>query len=139
MKVFMAADTPGTPVPRQNHLLASLPAEIQGRLFPHLELVSLSLGQVLYGSGEPLHFVYFPTDCIVSLLYVMADGAAAEISVVGNEGLIGVAVLMGGESTPNQAMVQIAGSAYRLQRQLFKNEFDRGGEMQLLSSWLRQH
>jgi CRP-like cAMP-binding protein len=132
MATVIATDTPGTPAPRQNHLLASLPAEIQGRLFPHLELVSLSLGQTLYGSGEPLHFVYFPTDCIVSLLYVMADGAAAEISVVGNEGLIGVAVLMGGESTPNQAIVQIAGSAYRLQRQLFKNEFDRGGEMQLL-------
>ncbi len=91
-----------------------------------------SLGQVLYRSGEPLRYIYFPTDCIVSLLYVMADGAAAEISVVGDEGLIGVAVLMGGESTPNQAMVQIAGSAYRLQRQLFKNEFDRGGEMQFL-------
>jgi CRP-like cAMP-binding protein len=132
MQVLMATDTSWTPAPRQNHLLASLPAEIQGRLFPHLELVSLSLGQVLYGSGEPLRFIYFPTDCIVSLLYVMESGAAAEISVVGNEGLIGVAVLMGGESTPNEAMVQIAGSAYRLPRQLFKSEFDRGGEMQFL-------
>jgi CRP-like cAMP-binding protein len=128
----MATDRSWTLAPRQNHLLASLPAEIQGRLFPHLELVSLPLGQILYGSGEALQFVYFPTDCIVSLLYVMADGAAAEISVVGNEGLIGVAVLMGGESTPNQAIVQVAGSAYRLQRQLFKHEFDLGGEMQLL-------
>jgi CRP-like cAMP-binding protein len=126
------AITPGTPAPQQNHLLASLPAEIQSRLFPHLELVSLSLGQTLYRSGETLHYVYFPTDSIVSLLYVMEDGAAAEISVVGNEGLIGVAVLMGGESTPNQAIVQSAGSAYRLRRQLFKNEFDRGGEMQVL-------
>ncbi len=102
------------------------------RLFPHLELVSLSLGQVLYRSGEALHYIYFPTDSIVSLLYVMENGAAAEISVVGNEGLIGVAVLMGGESTPNQAIVESAGSAYRLQRQLFKNEFNRGGEMQVL-------
>src|SRR5471032_2846461 len=128
----MATDRSWTLAPRQNHLLASLPAEIQGRLFPHLELVSLPLGQILHGSGEVLQFVHFPIDCIVSLLYVMADGAAAEISVVGNEGLVGVAVLMGGESTPNQAIVQIAGSAYRLQRQLFKNEFDRGGEMQFL-------
>ena len=128
----MATYPPGTSAPQQNHLLASLPAEIQSRLFPHLELVSLSLGQILYGSGEALHYVYFPTDSIVSLLYVMDNGAAAEISVVGNEGLIGVAVLMGGESTPNQAIVQSAGSAYRLQRQIFKNEFNRGGEMQLL-------
>ena len=128
----MATDTEGTPSPQQNHLLASLGAEIQSRLFPHLELVSLSLGQILYRSGEPSHYVYFPTDSIVSLLYVMENGAAAEISVVGNEGLIGVAVLMGGESTPNQAIVESAGSAYRLQRQLFKNEFDRGGEMQVL-------
>jgi CRP-like cAMP-binding protein len=128
----MATDEPGTPAPQQNHLLASLPPEVQGRLFPHLELVSLSLGQILYRSGEALHYVYFPTDSIVSLLYVMEDGAAAEISVVGNEGLIGVAVLMGGESTPNQAIVESAGFAYRLRRQLFKNEFDRGAEMQVL-------
>ncbi|HEY1314388.1 MAG TPA: Crp/Fnr family transcriptional regulator [Steroidobacteraceae bacterium] len=128
----MSADELRTPTPKQNHLLAALPSEIQSRLFPLLELVSLSLGQVLYESGDAMHYVYFPTDSIVSLLYVMENGAAAEISVVGNEGLIGVAVLMGGESTPNQGVVQIAGSAYRLKRQLFKNEFDRGGEMQIL-------
>jgi CRP-like cAMP-binding protein len=132
MQEFMATDTPGTPAPQQNHLLASLGAEIQSRLFPHLELVSLSLGQILYRSGEALHYVYFPTDSIVSLLYVMDNGATVEISVVGNEGLIGVAVFMGRETRPNQATVQSAGSAYRLQRQLFMNEFNRGGEMQLL-------
>src|SRR5450631_3710494 len=126
------AITSGTPAPPQNHLLASLGADIQSRLFPHLELVSLSLGQILYRSGEALYYVYFPTDSIVSLLYVMDKGGTAEISVVGNEGLIGVPVFMGGETRPNQAIVQSAGSAYRLQRQLFMNEFNRGGEMQLL-------
>ena len=126
------AITPGTPAPQQNHLLASLGAEIQSRLFPHLELVSLSLDQILYRSGEALHYVYFPTDSIVSLLYVMDNEATAEISVVGNEGLIGAAVFMGGETRPHQAIVQSAGSAYRLQRQLFMNEFNRGGEMPLL-------
>ncbi|HBP0072768.1 TPA: Crp/Fnr family transcriptional regulator, partial [Pseudomonas aeruginosa] len=100
--------------PLQNHLLAALTQEIQERLIPHLERVTLPLGKVLYESGDALRHVYFPTDAIVSLLYVMEDGASAEISVVGNEGLIGVAVFMGGESTPSRAIVQSAGHAYRL-------------------------
>ena len=118
--------------PHQNHLLAALPAEVQTRLFPHLELVELPLGKVLYESGDALRHVYFPTDSIVSLLYVMENGASAEISVVGNEGLIGVALFMGGESTPSRAIVQSAGFAYRLLGQRLKDEFNRHGEMLLL-------
>jgi CRP-like cAMP-binding protein len=115
------------PTPQHNHLLAALPADVQQRLFPHLERVSLPLGKVLYESGDALRHVYFPTDSIVSLLYVMESGASAEISVVGNEGLIGVALFMGGESTPSRAIVQSAGEAYRLRGQLLKDEFNRHG------------
>ncbi len=118
--------------PQQNHLLAALPAEVQNRLFPHLELVDLPFGKVLYESGDILQYVYFPIDSIVSLLYRMEDGASAEVSVVGNEGFIGIALLMGGESTPSQAVVQSAGHAYRLLGQQFKDEFHRHGEMQVL-------
>lgn len=115
--------------PQQNHLLAALPADVKQRLFAHLELVPLPLGDVLYESGDALHHVYFPTDAIVSLLYVMESGASAEISVVGNEGLIGVSVFMGGESTPSRAVVQSAGYAYRLAGQRLKDEFNRHGEL----------
>lgn len=115
--------------PQQNHLLAALPTEVQDRLTPYLELLSLPLGKVIYESGDALRHVYFPTDSIVSLLYVMENGASAEISVVGNEGLVGVAVFMGGESTPSRAIVQSAGHAYRLRGQRFKDEFNRHGEM----------
>ncbi len=115
--------------PLQNHLLAALPAEVQDRLFPHLELVPLALAQVLYESGDALRHVYFPTDAIVSLLYVMENGASAEISVVGNEGLIGISLFMGGESTPSRAIVQSAGHAYQLPGQLLKDEFNRHGAM----------
>ena len=118
--------------PRQNHLLAALPAAIQDRLFPLLERVKMPLGQVLYESGDALRHVYFPADCIISLLYVMEDGASAEISVVGNEGLIGVAVFMGGESTPSRAIVQSAGFAYRMPGQRLKDEFNLHGELLLL-------
>jgi len=118
--------------PQQNHLLAALPAEVQIRLFPHLELVELPFGKVLYESGDILRYVYFPIDSIVSLLYRMENGASAEVSVVGNEGFIGIALLMGGESTPSQAVVQSAGHAYRLLGQQFKDEFHRHGEMQIL-------
>jgi CRP-like cAMP-binding protein len=118
--------------PKQNHLLAALPGDIQARLFADLELVQLPLGKVLYESGDTLRHVYFPTDSIVSLLYVMENGASAEISVVGNEGLIGVALFMGGESTPSRAIVQSAGYAYRLLGQRIKDEFNRHGEMLLL-------
>jgi CRP-like cAMP-binding protein len=115
---------PGRPTPLQNRLLAALSADAQDRLFPHLELVPMPLGKVLYESGDDLRHVYFPTDCIVSLLYVMEDGASAEISVVGNEGMVGVAVFMGGDSTPSRALVQSAGSAYRLAGQRLKAEFN---------------
>jgi len=117
------------PNPRDNHILDALPAEERDRLFPHLSFVSMPLGMVLYESGETLRHIYFPTDCIVSLLYVMKDGASAEIAVVGNEGAIGVALFMGGETTPSRAIVQSAGSAYRLDRKRLKLEFNRHGQM----------
>ncbi|ATG74060.1 Crp/Fnr family transcriptional regulator [Zobellella denitrificans] len=120
------------PTPAQNHLLAALPPEVKERLFPLLELVSLPLGKVLYESGSQLRYVYFPIDAIVSLLYVMQDGASAEISVVGNEGIIGIAVFMGGESTPSRALVQSAGHAYRLPSARLKEEFNRDATMRLL-------
>ncbi len=119
-------------MPQRNRLLAALPPDVQTRLFPQLELLSLPLGTVLYESGTALRYVYFPTDAIVSLLYVMKLGVSAEISVVGNEGLIGVAVFMGGESTPSRAIVQSAGSAYRLPGQLLKDEFNLHGNLLLL-------
>lgn len=118
--------------PRQNHLLTALPEEEYARLIPHLELVPMSLGMVLYESGNELRHVYFPTTAIISLLYVMIDGASAEIAVVGNEGVIGVALFMGGETMPNRAVVQSAGHAYRLKGQLLKQEFNRSGELQHL-------
>jgi CRP-like cAMP-binding protein len=121
-----------TPAPQQNHLLAATPAEVQKRLLPDLELVPMPLGKVLYESGDVLRHVYFPTDSIVSLLYVMESGASAEISVVGNDGIVGVSLFMGGESTPSRAIVQSAGFAYRLPGQRLKDEFNRHSEMQLL-------
>src|SRR6478736_495819 len=123
---------PVIPKLQQNHLIAALPADVMERLLPNLELVPLPLGKVLYESGDTLRHVYFPIDCIVSLLYVMESGASAEISVVGNEGLIGVALFMGGETTPSRAIVQSAGHAFRLLGPLLKEEFHRSGEMQLL-------
>jgi CRP-like cAMP-binding protein len=118
--------------PEQNHLLAAFSAPERERLFPHLQVVPMPLGKVLYESGDVLRYVYFPTNAIVSLLYVLADGASAEISVVGNEGLIGIALFMGGETTPSRAIVQSAGFAYRLIGQQLKDEFHRSGEVQLL-------
>jgi CRP-like cAMP-binding protein len=123
---------PPPSTPRQNHLLAALPAADFERLSQPLELVPMPLGHVLYESGSELRHVYFPTTSIVSLLYVMEDGASAEIAVVGNEGIIGVALFMGGETMPNRAVVQSAGHAYRLQGQLLKQEFSRSGELQHL-------
>jgi CRP-like cAMP-binding protein len=120
------------PKPQQNHLLAALPVDVQNRLIPNLELVPLPLGKVLYESGDTLRHVYFPTDCIISLLYVMENGASAEISVVGNEGIIGIALFMGGESTPSRAIVQSGGYAYRLLGQRFKDEFNRHSEMLMI-------
>ena len=117
---------------QRNNLLAALPQAERERLIPHLKLVPMPLGMVLYESGDVLRHVYFPTDCIVSLLYVMKDGASAEISVVGNDGVVGVALLLGGETTPSRAVVQSAGSAYRLWSKRLKDEFYRHGKAQLL-------
>src|SRR5512132_3172076 len=113
--------------PMQSHLLAALPAAEFDRLASHLELVPMPLGEALYESGGHLQHVYFPTTSIVSLLYVLADGASAEIAVVGNEGLLGISLFMGGETTPSRAVVQSAGYGYRLKAQLLKQEFNRAG------------
>jgi len=125
-----------TPMPassaRQNHLLRALPAPEAERLIPQLELVAMPLGEVLYESGSQLRHVYFPTTSIVSLLYVMEDGASAEIAVVGNEGMVGVALFMGGETTPSRALVQSGGHAYRLKGQVLKDEFRRAAGLQHL-------
>ena len=120
---------PSTSSPQQNQILDALPQPERDRLFPHLKLVSLPLGKVLYESGDALQHIYFPTDCIVSLLYVLKDGASAEIAVVGNDGAIGLSLFMGGETTTNRAIVQSAGSAYRLTGARLKEEFQRHGEM----------
>ncbi len=118
--------------PKQNHLLLALPAADFDRLAPHLELVPMPLGKVLYESGTQLRHVYFPTTSIVSLLYVMENGASAEIAIVGNEGMVGVALFMGGETTPSRALVQSAGHAYRLKGQFLKDEFHRAVGLQHL-------
>jgi CRP-like cAMP-binding protein len=113
--------------PERNWILRALPPEERERLFPHLQRVSLPLGTVIYESGARLRHIYFPTDCIVSLLYVLKSGASAEIAVVGNDGAVGVSLFMGGESTPSRAVVQSAGVAYRLTRARLKQEFERHG------------
>ena len=97
--------------PQDNHLLAALSSAARERIYPQLQLVEMSRAKVLYEPSDLLRHVYFPVDCIVSLLYVMEDGGSAEISVVGNEGLIGIALFMGGETTPSRAVVQSAGYA----------------------------
>jgi CRP-like cAMP-binding protein len=113
--------------PRKNHLLAALPDTEWQRWLLQLEWVELPLGQVLYESGRTLSHVYFPTTAIVSLLYVMENGASAEIAVVGNEGVVGVSLFMGGESTTSRAVVQSAGHGFRLKAQIMKDEFKRAG------------
>lgn len=117
--------------PNQNHLLAALPPEIVARLGEHLELISLPLGDVLYESSGPLQHVYFPTTAIVSLHYVMENGASTEIAGVGNEGVVGIAVFMGGNTTPSLATVQTAGYAYRLKKRWMLEEFNRVGGRRL--------
>ena len=112
---------------RKNHLLAALPPREWSRWAPMLEPVDMPLGQVVYESGVTLNYVYFPIDAIVSLLYVMENGASAEIAVVGNEGIVGVSLFMGGESTPSRAVVQSAGLGCRLKASLMKTEFDKAG------------
>jgi len=123
-----ATELPGTD-PRQNHLLDALPASEYLRLAPDLEHVTLDLGEVLYESGAKVRYIYFPTTAIVSLLYVMQDGASAEIAIVGNEGVLGIALFMGGGSTPSRAVVQSAGHAYRMKGQQLKEEFERFGPL----------
>lgn len=115
------------PDPLKNHLLAVLPQEVWLRFAPHLEEVDMPLGQVLCESGSTLKHVYFPTTSIVSLLYVMENGASAEIAVVGNEGIVGISLFMGGDSMPSRAVVQSAGTGFRLKAQLLKDEFNLGG------------
>jgi len=119
--------------PKQNHLLAALPAADYERLLPDLELVPLPLGWAVYEAGGKLGYVYFPTTAIISLLYVMEDGSSAEIAVTGNDGLVGIALFMGGESTPSRAIVQSAGYGYRLKAAVLKKEFNLGGQLQHLS------
>jgi CRP-like cAMP-binding protein len=123
---------PAKPEPQHNHLLAALSPDVQNRLFPYLELVPLPLRALLYESRRPMRHVYFPTDSIVSLQYMMENGASTAISVVGNEGLLGITLFLGGESTPSRSMVQSAGFAYRLPRVQVKEEFNRHGQLLML-------
>lgn len=115
--------------PTNNHLLAALPAEVFERLFPNLELVKMALGEVLYESGGLLQHVYFPTTAIVSLHYIMENGASSEIAGVGNEGVLGISLFMGGKTTPSMATVQTSGHGYRLKVRMMMEEFDRAGPM----------
>src|SRR5450755_3883684 len=119
--------------PKQNHLLAALPAEDYARLLPDLELMAMPLGWAVYESGAHMAFLYFPTTSIVSLLYVMESGGSAEIAITGNEGLVGISLFMGGETTPSRAVVQSAGNGYRLKASVLKREFALGGNLQHLS------
>ncbi|MGR9106767.1 MAG: Crp/Fnr family transcriptional regulator [Gammaproteobacteria bacterium] len=116
----------------QNRLLAALPVDIYERIAPHLDPLTLSLGQVIYEPGEQLGHVYFPETAIVSLLYMMENGASAEIGVVGNEGVVGIALFMGGDTTPNRAVVQSGGNCLRLRLGVLREEFRRGGSFQQL-------
>jgi CRP-like cAMP-binding protein len=123
---------PQTHSPNQNHLIAALPTEEYERLAAHFQLVPMPLGEVLYEPGEQLQYAFFPTTAIVSLHYVMETGASAETAGVGNEGVVGIALFMGGNTTPSSAVVKTAGHAYRLDRRVLKEEFDRAGAMQRL-------
>ena len=118
--------------PKDNRLLAAMPRPEYQQIVRSLERVPMLLGQSVYESGEAQGFVYFPTTSIVSLLYVLADGATAEIAVAGHEGLVGIALFMGGETTPSRAVVQSAGEGYRLRAAVLKKEFERGGALQQL-------
>ena len=119
-------------LPEQNHLLAAFTAGTQDRLYPHLSLEHLPLGKVVYESGHTLRRVYFPVDSIISLLYVMESGESAEISLVGNEGMVGIAVFMGGESTPSRALVQSAGHVFSLSAERLRHEFNSDADMRML-------
>jgi CRP-like cAMP-binding protein len=127
------AAMPSPHTPKQNHLLAALSAEDYARLLPNLELIAMPLGWALYESGGHLGYLYFPTSSIVSLLYVMENGASAEIAITGNEGLVGISLFMGGESTSSRAVVQSAGNGYRLKSSILKGEFALGGQFARLA------
>jgi CRP-like cAMP-binding protein len=127
------AAVPSPHTPKQNHVLAALPAADYARLLPDLELISMPLGWVVYESGGQMGYLYFPTTSIVSLLYVMESGASAEIAITGNDGLVGISLFMGGESTPSRAVVQSAGHGYRLKAGILKREFALGGQLQHLA------
>jgi len=118
--------------PRENRLLAVLPDATYDAMLPSLEPLQMPLGLSLYESGGAQGHVYFPTTAIVSLLYVLADGASASIAVTGNEGLVGISLFMGGETTTSRAVVQSAGLGYRLRASVMKKEFERGGDLQYL-------
>lgn len=113
-----------------NHLIAALPADEFVRLRPNLEPVTLSLGEVIYESGEQLEHIFFPTTAIISLLYIMENGSTAEIGMAGNDGLVGIALYMGGSTTPSRAIVQSAGSAFRMPSRALNDEFSLGGVFQ---------
>lgn len=128
----VSPDAGPAPHPTQNHLLGALSPEVQARLFPYLELAELPLRALMYEAGRPMRHVYFPTDSIISMQYLMENGSSTAISVVGNEGLLGITLYMGGESTPGRALVQSAGYGYRLPRSAMREEFNRHGELLLL-------
>ena len=118
--------------PVENRLFAALPDEVLARLLPHLQRVSFAHGGVVYESSERMDHLYFPTTCIVSLLYTMADGATAEMGLVGNDGIVGIALFMGGNTVPNRAVAQVAGDAFSVPAPALLEEFRRGGQCQLL-------
>jgi CRP-like cAMP-binding protein len=122
-----------SPDPKQNHLLAALRAADYARLLPDLEFIPMPLGGVVYEAGTPIDYVYFPITCIISLLYVMENGDSAEIAIIGNDGLVGVSVFMGGDSMSSRAVVQNAGECYRIKAPLLKQEFELGGSLQQLA------
>ena len=119
--------------PKQNHILAALPANDYARLLPDLELIAMPLGWAVHESGDHRGYLYFPTTSLVSLLYVMTDGASAEIAITGNEGLVGISLFMGGDSTPSRAVVQSEGYGYRLKASVLRREFALGGNLQHLA------
>jgi CRP-like cAMP-binding protein len=126
------SDSPELHEPSGNRLLSALPSEEYRRLIPDLQPVTLSLGQVVYDSGGHLDYIYFPTTSVVSLLYTMKDGSTAEMGLAGNDGVVGVALFLGGDTTPNRAVAQIGGGAYRLNAAILQREFARGGAFQQL-------
>lgn len=118
--------------PVGNRLLAALPREDYGRLLPQLQPIDVALGEVIYESGGQLDYIYFPTTCVVSLLYTMEKGLTAEMGLAGSDGVVGVALFLGGETTPNRAVAQIGGGAFRMKAKVLRDEFKRGGSLQLL-------